>query len=232
MSEAKSRRVNQWAALGIPAIQNFSVLWVVCGSLTHQPDTALFLHAKPPYPLGAPGSPNLQGYAARAVVHTKCDSASGGSHACRIHSARDASFSPPATAGFFSQRMLSLCTNRRLCGSLTQRRRRKLLGTPRLTPLCDVQPRDNRRDKTALPPFAGSPEPPMLPWSNRVTPSQVRGPKRSCSFSGVHPQATASSAVEASTAVSLGRFRRPDTRSPVQRMDTSQGRWGLKPRKH
>ena len=39
-------------------------------------------------------------------------------------------------------------------------------------------------------------------------------------------------ALAASAAVSLGRFRRLDTRSPVQRMDTSQGRWGLKPRKH
>ena len=28
------------------------------------------------------------------------------------------------------------------------------------------------------------------------------------------------------------KIQRPDTRSPVQRMDTSQGRWGLKPRKH
>ena len=58
------------------------------GVLTHKPATA----SKPPHPFGAPGSPNLQGYAARAVVQTKCDSASGGSHACRTHSARDASF--------------------------------------------------------------------------------------------------------------------------------------------
>src|SRR5690606_14194484 len=55
-----------------------------------------------------PGSPNPQGYAARAVVHAKCDSASGGSHACRTHSARDASFSPPVIAGFFTQRLLAL----------------------------------------------------------------------------------------------------------------------------
>ena len=87
-------------------------------ALIYCSSTALFPHAKPPYPSGASGSPNLQGYAARAVVHAKCDSASGGSHACRTHSARDACSIHRRLPVSSPSACCRLCTNRRLCSSL------------------------------------------------------------------------------------------------------------------
>ena len=67
------------------------------------------------------------------------------------------------------------CGNRRLCGFLHRdggENSSERHGSRRFT---IFNPATIDVTKRKLPPFAGSPEPPMLPWSNWVTPGQGRG---------------------------------------------------------